>query len=110
MLILCYARLIDIFTYFCIFPFLPSFVQSTGEIPEAHLGHYCGVVEGTFGLTQCFAMLFWSRLADRWGKKPVLAWCLMGIAVNAFLFGLATSVWEMMLFRGLAGIFSASAL
>lgn len=110
MLILCYARAIEFFTYFCIFPFLPSFVQSTGGVPEGELGYYCGAIESIFGLTQCLAMLFWSRLADRSGRKPVLTWCLMGIAVNAFLFGLSTSIWEMLLYRGLAGIFSASGL
>lgn len=108
MLILCYARLVDAFTFFCIFPFLPSFVQHVSDVPEEQLGYYAGLVESMFAFTQCFALLFWSKLSGKWGRKPALAWCLFGMGLNGLLFGLSKSIGQMLLFRGLAGVFSAS--
>jgi len=53
-------------------------------------------------------MLFWGRASDRIGRKPILVATLLGMAVTVSLFGFAKSVWQMILFRCLAGVFSGS--
>ena len=53
-------------------------------------------------------MLFWGRASDRIGRKPILVFTQLGMSVTVSMFGFAKSVWQMILFRCLAGVFSGS--
>lgn len=53
-------------------------------------------------------MIPWGKAADRLGRKPVLVSSLVGIAIATSLFGLSTAVWQMILFRCLAGVFAGT--
>jgi MFS family permease len=55
-----------------------------------------------------FTMIFWGRIADRYGRKPVLISSLVGLTVTVTLFGTSSTVWQMIIFRSLAGLFSGS--
>lgn len=75
---------------------------------EADIGFYSGLIESLFSLTQMCTMLPWGWLADRFGRKPVLVFSLCGVTIFTVLFGFSTTVWQMILFRCLAGVFSGS--
>ena len=53
-------------------------------------------------------MILWGKAADRFGRKPVLVLSLVGVSVATSIFGLATTIWEMILFRCLAGVFAGT--
>jgi MFS family permease len=53
-------------------------------------------------------MIFWGRAADRFGRKPVLVFCLAGLSVTTSLFGVSRTVWQMIMFRCLAGVFAGT--
>jgi MFS family permease len=53
-------------------------------------------------------MIFWGRIADRYGRKPVLIVSLVGVSIGVTLFGTSTAVWQMILFRSMGGLFSGS--
>jgi MFS family permease len=59
-------------------------------------------------MTQMLVMIGWGRIADRIGRKPVLVFSLCGVAIASAMFGLAKHVWQMILFRCLAGVFAGS--
>ncbi|OTA90022.1 hypothetical protein M434DRAFT_398262 [Hypoxylon sp. CO27-5] len=105
---LCYARLIEPIAFFSIFPYINQMVQANGQLDEADVGFYGGLIESLFSLTQMIVMLFWGRAADRWGRKPVLVSSLVGVAVSVSLFGLAHSIWQMIVLRCLAGVFAGT--
>ncbi|KAF2219233.1 major facilitator superfamily domain-containing protein [Elsinoe ampelina] len=106
-LILCYARMVEPIAFFSIFPFVNKMIYLTG-LPESSVGFYSGLIESLFSLTQMALMLFWGRLSDRYGRRPVLIVSILGIAVGMTLFGFATDVWQMIAFRCLAGVFAGS--
>lgn len=64
--------------------------------------------ESLFSITQMLLMVPWGWAADRFGRKPVLVFSLLGISVATALFGLSTSVWQMIAFRCFAGVFAGS--
>ncbi|KAE9985138.1 hypothetical protein EG327_004806 [Venturia inaequalis] len=103
----CFARIADPIAMFCIFPFVPSMVRSM-SIPEEEVGFYTGLIESMFSLVQMCTMIFWGRLADRHGRKPVLVICSAGISVFVLLFGMSRTIWQMILCRCMAGLFSGS--
>lgn len=83
-------------------------VYYTGSVPEADVGFYTGLIESLFSLTQMCLMIFWGRLSDRYGRRPVLILSIVGIAIGMTAFGFSTNVWQMILFRCFAGVFSGS--
>lgn len=53
-------------------------------------------------------MIPWGRAADHWGRKPVLVSSLGGVTVATAVFGLSKTIWQMILFRCFAGVFSGT--
>jgi predicted MFS family arabinose efflux permease len=83
-------------------------VDDVGRVPVTDIGFYSGTIESSFAVVQMCVMLFWGQLSDRVGRKPVLISCLVGVAVACILFGFSTTIWEMVLFRCVAGFMGAS--
>ncbi|KAI0401965.1 major facilitator superfamily transporter [Xylaria palmicola] len=106
--LLCYARLVEPIAFFSIFPYINQMVRDNGGVPEADMGFYSGLIESLFSLTQMLVMVPWGAAADRVGRKPVLVASLLGVAASTALFGLAKSIWQMVLFRCAAGLFAGS--
>ncbi|GAP90943.1 putative major facilitator superfamily transporter protein [Rosellinia necatrix] len=107
-LLLCYARLLEPIAFFSIFPYVNQMVRENGGLAEADMGFYSGLIESLFSLTQMVVMVAWGRAADRVGRKPVLVFSLLGIALCTSLFGFAKTIWQMVLFRCAAGVFAGS--
>ncbi|KAF9871187.1 major facilitator superfamily transporter [Colletotrichum karsti] len=105
---LCYARLVEPMAFFAIIPYVNQMVQDNGNLEEADVGFYVGLVESLFSLTQAFVMIFWGKIADRVGRKPVLVFSLFGVAVATSIFGMAKTIPQMLLFRCLAGVFAGT--
>lgn len=43
-LLLCYARIVEPISYFCIFPFINQMILDTGGIAETDVGFYSGLI------------------------------------------------------------------
>lgn len=108
--LLCYARMTEPVAFFAIFPYIAQMVQRNGGLPESDVGFYSGLIESVFSIAQMCCLLFWGRLADRIGRKPVLVYSLAGMALGPALFGMARSIRQMVLLRCFAGVFSGSGL
>lgn len=53
-------------------------------------------------------MVFYGRAADRIGRKPVLIFSLIGMGVTSSAFGSSKTIWQMVGFRCLGGLFAGS--
>lgn len=53
-------------------------------------------------------MISWGRAADRFGRKPVLVFSLAGVSLATCLFGFSKTIWQMVVFRCLAGVFAGT--
>lgn len=108
--LLCYARMTEPIAFFSIFPFIADMLHRVGNMPKSDVGFYSGLIESLFSATQMLVLIFWGRLADRLGRKPVLLYSMSGMIVGPVLFCMSTSLWQMILFRCLTGVFSGSGL
>ncbi|PBP26011.1 major facilitator superfamily transporter [Diplocarpon rosae] len=106
--LLCLARLVEPMAFFGIFPFINQMIKETGHLKEADVGFYSGFIESMFSFTQMLLMIQWGRASDRVGRKPVLVFSMAGVAVGTALFGLSKTIWQMVLFRCCAGVFSGT--
>ena len=107
-LILCYASLGEPIAFFAIFPFVNEMIAVNGNLDEKNVGFYSGLIESLFSLTQMLLMIIYGRAADRLGRKPVLVFSLTGVGFATALFGMSTTIWQMIVTRCLAGVFAGS--
>lgn len=106
--LICYASIAEPVAYFGIFPFINEMIEKNGGLDEENVGFWSGMIESLFSLVQMVLMIFYGRLADRLGRKPILVWSLAGVSVATALFGLSRTLWQMILMRCLAGTFAGS--
>ncbi|MCJ1352744.1 MAG: hypothetical protein MMC33_002728 [Icmadophila ericetorum] len=100
MFLLCYCRLVEPIAFFSIFPFINKMIWETGGLDQEDVGFYSGLI--------MLLMISWGHAADRYGRKPVLVFSLAGVAVATALFGFSKTIWQMIMFRCLAGVFAGS--
>ncbi|KAF2688503.1 MFS general substrate transporter [Lentithecium fluviatile CBS 122367] len=106
--LLCYTRVVEPIAFFSIFPYINSMIENVGGIAKEDVGFYSGLIESLFSATQMCVMIFWGKASDRFGRKPVLVLSLFGVAIATALFGLSQSIWQLMLFRCVAGVFAGT--
>lgn len=85
-------------------PALRDLLPRSGIEPtQANVGYYGGILFASFLVGWGFAFL-WGPVADRFGRVRTLAATILCYSVFTFLGCAATSVWQLGLFRFLAGI------
>ncbi|KAI6025166.1 hypothetical protein PISMIDRAFT_90617 [Pisolithus microcarpus 441] len=88
-----------------IFPFINQLIRELGVTggDDRKIGYYAGVVESLFFVTQALTVLWWSRLSDYVGRRPVLLVGLAGLSVSNLCFGLSREFWALVASRCIAG-------
>ncbi|KAL6595632.1 hypothetical protein ACP70R_047972 [Stipagrostis hirtigluma subsp. patula] len=60
---------------------------------EEDIGYYAGFLAASYMVGRAFAAIFWGIIADRIGRKPVIAFSIFSVVIFNLLFGLSTSYW-----------------
>jgi MFS family permease len=92
--------------FFCILPFVPFMIEELGHIEKSRVGFYAGLIESLFSIVQMLTMWAWGKAADKFGRKPILHICFVGLCVCSTLFGFSQTLWQMITLRCAAGLFS----
>ncbi|MEJ1979103.1 MAG: MFS transporter [Acetobacteraceae bacterium] len=85
-------------------PFLPLYVEQLGVKDHAAIVQWAGVAYGAAVLYRGLVAPLWGRLADLYGRKLMMIRASLGMAVAMSLIGMATSVWQLVGLRLLAGL------
>ena len=88
-------------------PVLPVLV---GEYVDGRdmQSHWYGILVTVFGLCQFLFMPLLGALSDKIGRRPVLLYSMVGMAINFFSTALATSLAMLFIGRVVGGMSSAS--
>lgn len=86
-----------------IIPILPILSRDFGATPTE-----TGMLMSIYSLMQFIFSPFWGRLSDRYGRRPILLFCMVSEGLSYVLFAMARDIPSLFLARGLAGFFGAS--
>jgi MFS family permease len=88
-----------------IFPYIYYMVLSFNITrDERQVAIYAGMVTSAFAFAEFSASVFWGRLSDRIGRKPVLLTGLAGTGISMLIFGFARNLPVALVARALGGI------
>ncbi|KAF9061692.1 MFS general substrate transporter [Rhodocollybia butyracea] len=109
LLIVCFIRMMDPISFTQIFPYVNEFITFLKLVDNpSQIGFYSGLVESTFAIAQFLAIYQWSKLSNRFGRKPVIMAGTLGVALSTIYFGLSSSLTDMLIARAVGGIFGGT--
>ncbi|KAJ1646964.1 hypothetical protein LPJ64_001585 [Coemansia asiatica] len=99
------VRLCESTNFSLILPFLYKMVSEFDTIKDPkEIAFYAGLISASMYICQTFSVLYWGRLSDKIGRRPVLLMGLFGDTVTTLLFGLSKSYKWALFTRCLNGI------
>ncbi len=101
--ILAFSLVVVMLGFGIVIPIMPFYVEQLGAG-----GTELGLLVASYAIMRLICGPLWGSLSDRIGRKPVLMVGVFGYGVTMILFGLATKLWMLFLFRILSGILSSA--
>src|SRR3954468_19617582 len=89
---------VDMMGFLIVLPTLPFYATRLGARPLV-----VTLIISSFFFAQLLSAPLWGRFSDRYGRRPALLVGLASSAVAYVLFGLASSIWMLFLFRLVQG-------
>ncbi|KAF8066157.1 hypothetical protein N665_1157s0004 [Sinapis alba] len=87
-----------------LFPYLYFMIEDFHVAKkEEHIGFYAGFVASSFMIGRALTSILWGKLADRYGRKPIILMGTFSVIIFNTLFGLSTSFWFAISVRFLLG-------
>jgi len=92
-----------------IFPYIYFMVKDFRVAEDSKtISLYAGMVTSAFTFAEFLSSVFWGRLSDRIGRKPVLLAGLLGTALSVLIFGFAPSLGVALFARFLGGLLNGN--
>jgi DHA1 family multidrug resistance protein-like MFS transporter len=89
-------------------PFLPYFVQELGVSGVDRIAFWTGLVASAQATTMALIAPVWGMLADRYGRKIMVARAMFGGAVVIGLMGLSQNVVQLVILRAIQGLLTGT--
>lgn len=92
-----------------IFPYVYQMVEAFHVTDnDRKIALYAGMITSSFTFAEFSAGMFWGRMSDKIGRKPVLIMGLMGTAISMIVFGFAPNLATAMIARALGGLLNGN--
>ncbi|KAJ2732380.1 hypothetical protein IW152_003853 [Coemansia sp. BCRC 34962] len=103
-------RLAEPINFTLILPFMYKMIEGFGvaDTPK-DISYYSSLLFVSLSISQTATVMYWGRLSDRIGRRPVLIAGLIGTLAVSVLFGVCKSFTMALLVRLAAGVFAGNA-
>ncbi|KAJ5259391.1 hypothetical protein N7478_012372 [Penicillium angulare] len=107
--VLAIVRICEPIAFMSIFPYVYHMVESFHVTDnDQKIALYAGMITSAFTFAEFSAGMFWGRMSDRIGRKPVLIMGLIGTAMSMVAFGFAPNLATAMIARALGGLLNGN--
>ena len=87
-------------------PILPLYIDTLGVFTKSQLSLWSGLVAASSFLMTAIISPVWGRVADRYGRKPMLIRASLGMSAIMILTGFAGNVVQLLVMRAVFGLFA----
>ena len=97
--------------YGILLPILPYYTERLAlknSLDANLINFHIGLLTSIYPLFQLLFVIFWGKLSDRYGRKPIIIIGLIGFIIMQILTGLATSIAMLYVARIIGGILTSS--
>ncbi|KAL2135975.1 hypothetical protein VTI74DRAFT_6024 [Chaetomium olivicolor] len=109
LLILALCRICEPIAFMSIFPYIYHMVKDFNLTDdESRISFYAGMVTSAFTFAEFSTSVFWGRLSDKIGRKPVLLMGMAGTGLSVLIFGFAPSLQVALFARALGGFLNGN--
>lgn len=103
------CRICEPIAFMSIFPYVYQMVESFHVTDnDRKIALYAGMITSAFTFAEFSAGMFWGRMSDKIGRKPVLIMGLIGTAISMVVFGFAPNLPTAMIARALGGLLNGN--
>jgi len=106
--VLWFAEFTAIFGFSFAFPFLPLYLRELGLHSQSELAFWSGLAGGASGFALAVTSPIWGGIADRYGRKSMLARAMIGGGISVLLMGFARGPIDVVALRFLQGATSGT--
>ncbi|RYP54662.1 hypothetical protein DL768_000598 [Monosporascus sp. mg162] len=109
MLVLAICRICEPIAFMGIFPYIYFMIEDFHITEDkSKISFYAGMVTSAFTFAEFVTGLFWGRLSDKIGRKPVLLTGLIGTALSVLIFGFAPNLTVALIARAVGGLLNGN--
>ncbi|KAF8425609.1 major facilitator superfamily domain-containing protein [Tirmania nivea] len=109
LVILSICRLCEPIAFCSIFPYIYYMIDSFGIAKnDNEIAIYAGMVTSAFAFAEFLTGMWWGRISDKVGRKPILIGGLAGTLVSMMIFGFAKSFPVALLARAAGGFLNGN--
>lgn len=69
---------------------------------------YAGLLVSAFAMAEASTAMIWGRISDTYGRKPIVLFGLVGVALSSLIFGFAKRYWVALLARVVGGLLNGN--
>jgi MFS family permease len=92
-----------------IFPYIYFMIEDFHITDDdSRISFYAGMVTSAFTFAEFSTGVFWGRLSDKIGRKPVLLTGLIGTALSVLIFGFAKNLYVALIARAIGGLLNGN--
>lgn len=103
------VRICEPIAFMSVFPYVYYMVESFHVTDnDQKIAVFAGMITSAFTFAEFSSGLFWGRLSDRIGRKPVLIMGLVGTAISMLVFGFSPNLTTAMIARALGGLLNGN--
>jgi len=106
--ILLLLRFCEAASTFVIFPFLNELLTSVAGGDGTRVGYYAGLMDAIRQLASLVTVMFWSRMSDHIGRKPILLLGTLALAFSNLSFGLSRTFTALVVSRCIFTAFNSN--
>ena len=94
---------VNVLGFGLIVPLLPFYVERLGGGPQT-----VTLIIALYSLLQFLTAPLIGRLSDRYGRRPLMAWTMLGTVFGHVLLGIADSLWLVIVSRAVLGVMAGN--
>ncbi|MBN1580847.1 MAG: MFS transporter [Anaerolineae bacterium] len=106
--ILWIAEVLSISGFSVVLPFLPYYVQELGVTDFNQVAFWSGLLTSSQAVTMALIAPVWGALADRYGRKLMVARAMFGGTVIMTLMGFVQNVQQLVVLRAIQGLLTGT--